>query len=251
MKISKGSDIEQWLEDNESSLKSGVICEEILSDDNEFSFDGVAGSYWITQKFTTRGAFRAEYQHIMPAPLPKTSTEKIHSVLEPLITNLGSRGGAFHHEFFILSDGRIASVEPNRRPAGMWLWDLATLAFEDFNPWHLWIAHCAGHIKHQGRPIPKTFAGVRGVIVPEDCVLLEADSETLKALLISRFGNGFAKVSLLKKPNDLLRSIPRDNSDFVAFVALTHDNYDQLRNDLDEAAEIVISHLGVTPCVAK
>ena len=251
MKITGPIDLERWLQENAAVLPNGVILEEILSDDREYSFDGVAGRYWITEKFTTRGAYRAEYQHIMPAPLSPAATDGIHAVLEPLLRRLGSRRGAFHHEFFRLADGRIASVEPNRRPAGMWLWDLAGLAFAGFRPWELWVDHCAGRMEAPtSRPLATCFAGVRAVIVPSDGTLVVADERAIEAALRKRFGSHLAQVSLLKRPGDRLRCQPRDNSDFVAFIAMTSPDYQHLRDHLDAAHDLVLAHLEVQSCAS-
>ena len=245
MKIETEDDIARWLLENSACLNGGVICEEILSNENEYSFDGVAGAYWITQKFTTKGAYRAEYQHIIPAPLSKSVAEKVHSTLTPLLQKLGSRGGAFHHEFFLLNDGRVASVEPNRRPAGMWIWDLAAWAFDGYNPWVRWIDRCTNKPSNS-TPLESTcFAGVRGVIANQSGCLSFINREKIEKELAERFGKENLKISFLKFENAQVRGIPRDNSDFLAFIALKNNVYEELVANLEIANGIFLKNIEV------
>lgn len=249
MKIESPADLERWLEENRPSLKTGVICEELLSESDEYSFDGVAGAYWITKKFTTSGSFRAEYQHVVPAPFAPEKTNSIHQVLEPLLRSLGSNGGAFHHEFFMLKDERLASVEPNRRPAGMWIWDLAAWAFEGFDPWTLWMDWCAGVRTESVNLKATNFAGVRAVISRHNGILSTVAKEKIEALLKGRFGEKNVRLSFLKAENSLVRAEPRDNSDFLGFIALKHRNYEVLLQNLEEANLIFLENTEVKSCV--
>ncbi|NQW45812.1 MAG: hypothetical protein HQ462_10470 [Deltaproteobacteria bacterium] len=251
MKIENLADLEIWFQSFSSSLTQGVICEEILSRSDEYSFDGVGGTYWITKKFTTTGPFRAEYQHIIPAPLGDEITQQVHSVLVPLLKNLGSNGGAFHHEFFLLPDDRIASVEPNRRPAGMGIWDLASWAFEEFNPWTRWIDLCTGTSVSPLELKPKTFAGVRAVISKNSGRLKSLPHELMTAQLAARFGKDNFRLTILKSVGDRVLSEPRDNSDFIAMVALRNPNYEALLSDLNAADEIILNSLEVQSCESK
>lgn len=245
MKIESMEDLECWFLENPGVIFRGAICEELLSLSNEFSFDGVAGKYWITQKFTTSGAYRAEYQHIVPAPLPPERYDATNELLGNVITSLGSRGGAFHHEFFLLPDGRAASVEPNRRPAGMWIWDLAGWAFEEFDPWMVWIERCAGREVAPGRLIARRHAGVRGVISRASGIVEEVRTADIETELSRRFGNNEFRLSVLKSRGDVVRSEPRDNSDFLAFVALRDRDPERLQSMLVDAEHIVLSGMEV------
>ncbi len=249
MKIETSEDIKSWVHDNLASLEKGVICEEILSQNNEYSFDGVAGHYWLTEKFTTEGAYKAEYQQIVPAPFSNEATLKLTETLTELIQCLGSQGGAFHHEFFAYADGRIASVEPNRRPAGMWIWDLASLAFPDLNPWKLWISRCTRlekmDFKLKSLPKREFFAGVRGVISKKSGLISQVDESSMLNDLLKTFGDGNFRLSILKFENDPVKKIPRDNSDFLAYVSLRNKNYDSLVADLATAESIILNYIKV------
>lgn len=246
MKIETHADIEQWLKESSSCLRTGVICEEILSNDNEFSFDGVDNNYWITQKFTTTGAYRAEYQHIIPAPFDQKETKRLHGILRPLLGQLGSKGGAFHHEFFLLNDQRVASVEPNRRPAGMWLWDLASWAFDGFNPWVRWVDRCTQTETETIDLTHKYFAGVRGVISKTSGNLSLIMKEAIEKELSEVFGPDNFRLSFLKNENASVRSVPRDNSDFLALIAIRNENYENLVSNLELANNIFIKNVEIT-----
>ncbi len=248
MKIQSMADLQKWLKKNPGALNSGVICEEILSDANEYSFDGVDGAYWITQKFTTPGSFRAEYQHIIPAPLAEERQNAVHRILRPLLTSLGSNGGAFHHEFFLLGDERVASVEPNRRPAGMWIWDLAAWAFEDFDPWSRWIDRCAGSAAQEKELNQTAFSGIRGVISRKNGSVQKLDHEKIETQLAERFGKENLRISFLKKTREEVQSEPRDNSEFLAFIALKNKSYKKLLENLNSANEIFLENVEIAPC---
>ena len=245
MKIGSQADLDQWLKENPAAPQAGVICEELLASSEEYSFDGVDGCYWITKKFTTTGAYRAEYQQIVPANFDDEQSRSLHEVLELLLGKLGSNGGAFHHEFFLLKDGRIASVEPNRRPAGMWIWDLAEWAFEGFDPWSRWVDRCSGKPRQEKTLQRQNYAGIRAVISRHNGILKKADLAAVEAELKEKFGEGKFRLSILKPPGSAIRSEPRDNSDFLAFVALKHPDYDVLLASLDQAYEIILKHLEI------
>ena len=247
MKISSRNDLLLWLEENAPYLKNGVICEEYLSSGNEFSCDGVNGSYWVTEKYTTEGAYRAEYQHIVPAPLDEALELTMQNTLRPLLTNLGSRGGAFHHEFFNLTDSRLASVEPNRRPAGMWIWDLAAWSFENFNPWATWLEVCAGKKPTASALKRVFFSGVRGVISSIDGTIAHIDEIAIRDQFTEIFGSENFRFSILKQVNSIVRRDARDNADFLAYVALRHKDALTLKNNLALANEIVLKNIEVCP----
>ncbi|MES2770268.1 MAG: hypothetical protein V4596_14085 [Bdellovibrionota bacterium] len=245
MKIETTRDLDIWMIDHSNSLKVGVICEEVLSNKNEYSFDGVNGAYWITKKFTTEGSYRAEYQHVVPAPFNTEENNRIYSILTPFLKKLGSNGGAFHHEFFILDDNRVASVEPNRRPAGMWLWDLASWAFDGFNPWEQWIDLCSNR-NPKGVDLKKNnFAGVRGVISKKDGAIHFLQKERAAKELAKIFGDNF-RLSFLKEEKSIVRKEPRDNSDFLAFIAIKNKNYEKLLSDLELAEKIILNCIEVS-----
>ncbi len=248
MAINSLADVKAWLSQFRHLIPHGVICEEILSKNNEYSFDGVGNKFWITRKFTAEGAYRAEYQHIVPAPLNDDVRKRIHFHLEPLMKKLGSNGGAFHHEFFLLESGQIASVVPNRRPAGMWIWDLASWAHIDFDPWMRWMDHCVNGFSPKFELKPDGFAGIRAVIAKQNGVLKKLDMASMRAELFELFGEDNVRIAALKEVSQKVNSVPRDNSDFLGYVALRNKEYDRLLVSLEKANEIFIKYCEVLPC---
>ena len=53
--------------------EGGIVLEELIQNAREYSWDYVAGSTWVTEKTTTEGAYRAEIQQVVPAPLTPKS----------------------------------------------------------------------------------------------------------------------------------------------------------------------------------
>lgn len=239
MKIETKNDLLMWLEHYHRFLEQGVMCEEYLSSGCEYSFDGVNSTYWITEKYTTNGAYRAEYQHIVPAPLSVEDEFRIKQTLSPLLSHLGSKGGAFHHEFF--NNSRISSVEPNRRPAGMWIWDLAEWSFCDFKTWSQWIDVCCGISTERDILVRDFYSGVRGVIAPRKSKIKSIDTVRIKSDLKYQFGT--SRLMIFKKPGDLVTHEPRDNSDFIAFVATRNKDYQTLKSNLELAENIVLRNI--------
>ncbi|MEN9723665.1 MAG: hypothetical protein RJB38_1651 [Pseudomonadota bacterium] len=248
--IRSANDLSSWIEENPGILQCPVLCEELLGESGEYSFDAVAGYSWITEKSTTTGPFRAEFQHLLPAPIAEAKYLGTQRLMADLTSSLGSRGGAFHHEFFLLQDGRAASVEPNRRPAGMWIWDLAQWAFEGFDPWSAWIDHAVGARSTEGttRALrPQAYAGVRAVIAKRDGIYRGVDESRLLSRIEVLFSDQPYRLSLLKCPGDSVRSQPRDNSDFIALVATRHPDHTMLRSRLQQAHDWISELMEVAP----
>ncbi|KTC84771.1 ATP-grasp domain-containing protein [Legionella drozanskii] len=132
------SEVEQYLSD-------GVVGEQLITDSDEYSWDHVSGFSWVTEKKTTENQYSAEIQQIVPAPISQQKKELIANAGEFMASLAGYNSGACHNEIFYSScSGTIRGVEPNLRPAGMRIWDLAALAFEDFDPWKEWVLWAAG-----------------------------------------------------------------------------------------------------------
>jgi hypothetical protein len=99
----------------------------------------VAGSTWITEKTTTEGAYRAEIQQVVPAPLSAEVQARLMAAGQHMAALVSANNGAWHNEVFLGSDHLTSAVETNMRPGGMHIWDLAREAFIDFDPWERWV----------------------------------------------------------------------------------------------------------------
>ncbi len=75
--------------------------------------------------------------------------------------------------------------------------------------------------------------------------------ELMTAQLAARFGKDNFRLTILKSVGDRVLSEPRDNSDFIAMVALRNPNYEALLSDLTAADEIILNSLEVQSCESK
>lgn len=119
MAIFSKEDLEYWLSNFSNFLEKGAICEEYINAIFEYSYDRIGNYEWLTEKTTTTGSFRAEPNHVAPAPLPKEHYDLLIAGGRLVSDLVGSKGGACHNELFLTKDYKVACVEPNRRPAGL------------------------------------------------------------------------------------------------------------------------------------
>jgi hypothetical protein len=143
----------------------------------------------------------------------------------------GQRLGPFHNEVKVdPRDGRTAIMEPNRRPAGMFIWHLAGRVF-GVNFFHLWVDQMVTGELPRALPAPRGTAAIRMLPAPIDGTFLapSGDRGALEEEL-------FREVTGRMAPSDETRAIDlfdfaitaqegapvfalaRDNSHFVARV---------------------------------
>ena len=139
-----GDNLMAALEEVTPYLAAGVICEQTIPYQREYSFDGLGGLSFITEKASAAGRYPVEVAQILPARLGQTERETIRRAGECANWLVGQRDGPFHNEIKLSDDGMFSAVvEPNRRPAGMKIWSLAALVYGvDF--YHLWIDSVLG-----------------------------------------------------------------------------------------------------------
>lgn len=207
----------------------GIIVETLIDALAEFSVDQVAGCCWITAKTTTDDACRAEIQQIVPARLPAADEQALLDAGDHMRRLLSLRHGAYHNEIFLLADARAAAVETNMRPAGMRIWDLAALAFEDFDPYWTWIVWS---VTGQAPPRAlqrRAYAGIRQVRAPRAGTLRSLPDlpATAAALGLALRDGGWSVA-----PGQAVSPDVADNAGFVGFVVLCHPDIDGLRADL-------------------
>ncbi|WP_367043743.1 hypothetical protein [Streptomyces sp. Je 1-332] len=222
-------------------LAGGVMAEECVDDAREYSVDHVAGFSWVTEKVTTTGAFRAEIQQIVPAPLDPAVESRVRQAGFTAAEVCGHADGAFHNEIFLFPGGeKAAVVEPNSRPAGMRIWDLAALAF-DFDPWAAWL-----HYSREGKPAPeftdqRGYAGIRMIPAPADGVL---SSLPAVAGMEDEFPE-LKEVVITKKPGDVLATQAADNAGFIGYVICSSPTYEGTQRALISCASHIQNSVGV------
>ena len=237
-------------------LSQGIIAEELISSNFEYSFDHVANYSWITEKQTTKTQYRAEFQQIVPAPLTVSQFELISSAGEFMANIAGSNGGAYHNEIFYLNNNKnVAAVEPNLRPAGMRIWDLASLAYKDFDPWREWLLWATGKTMNnyilmenrfydkqefavkpkceEYKPLVQTcYAGIRMIAAPQNGILQAVpncyNSNTLHSKDVE-----LMELVWTKQPGTIVTVNIRDNADFIGYIIAKATNYKTLVEFLD------------------
>lgn len=133
----------------------------MIQNAREYSWDYVAGSTWITEKTTTDGAYRAEIQQVVPAPLAADAQARLMAAGRHMAGLVSQDNGAWHNEVFHRANHRTSAVETNMRPGGMHIWDLARKAFIDFDPWERWVRWAVEGQVANHDPVPRGYCGIR------------------------------------------------------------------------------------------
>jgi hypothetical protein len=220
----------------------GVIVETLIDAAAEFSVDRVAGSGWITEKTTSLDVYRSEIQQIVPATLNDQDRSALEAAGRHICELVSPQNGAHHNEVFLLRNGGTAAVETNMRPAGMRIWDLAALAFENFDPWLEWIRWSSTGWM-EPRPLrARCHAGIRQLRAPRDgrLVARPAISE-----LAREFGLALADGAYCAPLGSTVSATVTDNAAFVGHVVLTHRDPEQLKQDLRRLTDAIESGLVV------
>ena len=221
---------------------AGILVESLIENAKEFSWDSVAGKQWITEKYTTEGHYRAEYQQVVPAYLTSENETLLCSAGEHMRQLVSLSNGAWHNEIFLLP-GATAAVETNMRPAGMHIWDLAMLSFDNFNPWLLWL-RWAAEGEYIIEPLKQNYySGIR--------MLRAHTSGTLQALpnveeLSKQTGVEVYLHDFSVKVGDNLNSEIKTNADFIGYIILRDRSYKQLLNSLTILSEAIESAFDIS-----
>jgi hypothetical protein len=221
---------------------TGVMVEALVRDAREYSWDFAGGFRWLTEKHTTQDRFRAEIQQIVPAPLTPQQAHMLDAAGQHVRQLVSARNGAFHNELFLQPNG-VAAVETNMRPAGMHIWDLATLAFEDFDPWREWLRwSVTGELCH-ANPVPRAVSGIRMLRPPVDGVLVSVpDVSALAASLEIPVHQ-----SAIVRPAGHVSAEVTDNGGFLGQIMLVADDSATLLDRLDRLAAAIETSIVVEP----
>lgn len=224
--------------------EDGVIVEELVTQAREYSWDYVAGRQWITEKRTTEGEFRAEYQQIVHAPLSADAHARITAAGEHIRSLVSELNGAYHNEVFLRENGSTSAVETNMRPGGMHIWDLAQRAFVDFDPWHEWIRWATTGDMSPSHLQPRAFSGIRMIRAPRNGVLKSYPNLEVLAL---HLGLSPDEMRISKKIGERVTATPRNNADFIGEVMLQWSDYDGLVERLAHLTQEIESRIEVEP----
>lgn len=229
------TDLKNCWQQIEQYVANGVVAEELVLDAVEYSWDHVNDSSWITEKKTSNNQYRTEFQHIVPAPLNETTTNSVVSAGKFIAELAGYNGGACHNEIFYFPvSGNVAAVEPNLRPAGGRIWDLASLAFDDFDPWKEWMTWASGFENSNKKELKQNYyAGIRKIQSPAKGTLNCIPEKNLDNLL----SDDVEVMDLVwtKKLGDAVTDIPKDNSEYLGYVIGRSKNYNTLSSWLENS----------------
>jgi len=245
--LKKGDNLSGVLDSVKSYIKDGLIAEEFISFEEEYSFDGLAHLNFITKKLSVHGKYPVEYGQMI---LGNLSTDKVELITRAgLIANLivGQQSGPFHNEIKISATMKKSVViEPNRRPAGMKIWSLAEKVFK-LNFYHLWLDRMIQQVLPARLPDPSGNAAIRMLGAPFDGVVnIPENIQCNPNILFDRVLAVFNKNSKLSqhieffdfqlniKSKQSVVKIPRDNSDFIGQICVyTNDQTLDLENLLN------------------
>lgn len=258
LKLNAESNLEEAMNEVASYIHEGVICEELIDYAHEYSYDGLGYLEFITEKLSLNTRYPVEFGQIVPARLNINAENLIKQTGRAANLLVGQKRGPFHNEIKLNSEqNKTAVIEPNRRPAGMKIWDLAGKVF-GLNFYHLWIDQVMGNDLPITLPEPKGYAAIRLLGSPKDGILQLPELfrsnpllllEKLKKRLME-FDSELADnlnwfdFKLTKKNNDRVFKIPRDNSYFLAQIFLVVDDAQHdIINILDIMEKIWLSEI--------
>lgn len=219
-----------WLQ-IEKYLSAGIVAEQLITNAEEYSWDHVNGFFWITEKETTQNGYRAEVQQIVPAQLSAQKQKMITDAAQFMASICGYDQSACHNEVFFLKDSnQVAAVEPNLRPAGMRIWDLATLSFKNFNPWEEWIKWATNQKSTVPALTREFYSGIRMIGAKKNGIL-KALPDTNKYLQQYQ-DTTVAEIVWTKKLGDTVSAVQKDNSDYIGYIIAKSKHYDDLKKNL-------------------
>lgn len=221
---------------------SGVIVETLVTNAREYSWDYVAGRSWITEKATTEGAYRAEIQQIVPAPLARSDAQRVEVAGEHIRCIVAPCNGAYHNEIFFKADRRTSAVETNMRPGGMHIWDLARHAFTDFDPWQTWVRWAVEGYRDHRPLIARGYCGIRLLSATEDGVLISLPdiARLAHALDIELIDSAYTK-----ELGDSVSAVVVDNMGFIGHVIVFDTDAKRLQMQLLQLAESVQANISI------
>ena len=227
--------------------EGGIVLEELIQNAREYSWDYVAGSTWITEKTTTDGAYRAEIQQVVPAPLAEDAQARLMAAGRHMAGLVSQDNGAWHNEVFHRANHRTSAVETNMRPGGMHIWDLARKAFIDFDPWERWVRWAVEGQVANHDPVPRGYCGIRLLRASTGGIL--RDVPDIPSLARS-LNIELVEAVLTKRIGDSVSALVKDNFSFIGHIVLFNERYEDLSVDLLRLAEAIESSVGITSLAA-
>lgn len=258
LKLNAESNLEEAMNEVENYIHEGIICEELIDYAYEYSYDGLGHLEFITEKLSLNTRYPVELGQIVPARLDANAQNLIKQTGRVANLLVGQKRGPFHNEIKLNSEhNKTAVIEPNRRPAGMKIWDLAGKVY-GMNFYHAWIDQVMGNDLPVILPEPKGHAAIRLLGSPKEGILqlpimIENDPLLFLELLKKRFLEqnsssadhlDWFDFKFTKKNGDRVFKMPRDNSYFLAQIFLSvNDTQHDIIALLDTMEKIWLSEI--------
>ncbi|MFB7025278.1 MULTISPECIES: acetyl-CoA carboxylase biotin carboxylase subunit family protein [unclassified Streptomyces] len=214
-------------------VADGVICEQIIPYDREYSYDGLGRLSFVTEKLSAAGRYPVECAQVLPARVTETGLASLERAGRQANVLVGQCDGPFHNEIKLSGDDRRAAVvEPNRRPAGMKIWSLARWVY-GIDLYRAWVDSAFGADVPGVLPAPSCSAATVMLGVASDRLFSREDLRpgatpfedalaTTARVLGLRPGELVAReFGWLVSGRRTLHAEPRDNADFAAQGCLT------------------------------
>ncbi|MGD6836598.1 ATP-grasp domain-containing protein [Bacillus thuringiensis] len=237
MEIHSKENLSEWCDRFGVYFKDGVLCEELIDGEQEYSYDSLGNLEWITEKSTTEGLFKGEYNHISPAPLSKDLYDRLIEAGRIVKNIVGSNNGANHHEFFINKDGSISCVEPNRRPAGGKVFSFGNVLYRNAieNVWVRWLEIMSGkEITDTDVEMEKDVVGFRFVrSFKNKTIDASNDLSELESFINENFHNKIIEYNLIVSVGDKVTKDIITNADFIGGILLKDSSYEEVLVNLD------------------
>ena len=109
----------------------------------------------------------------------------------------------------------------------MRIWDLAAIAFENFDPWKEWLLWAAGINDYTSKELNQNYyVGIRMIQAPKSGILQTIN--TINVDELSRDSVEVVELTWTKKSGDQITDIVKDNSDFVGLLIAKSKDYSPL-----------------------
>ncbi len=237
LRLNPGDDLESAFQEVMPYLAGGLIAEELIPFEEEFSFDGIGELCFITQKMSLSSKYPVEIGQKLPAPMNRDLRQTVARAGRFANLIVGQLHGPFHNEVKV--DGmtmQASVVEPNRRPAGMKIWHLAERVY-GLNFFHLWVDRIVTGDSATVLPEPKGMAAIRQLRPSKDGMVLGLESPESQRQLFNQIvselekGGLFPEVlwsdfRILKRDGDRVTKEAKDNGGFLGEVCLFSRNLD-------------------------
>lgn len=243
IKVTSDMDLVSVFSEVRHYVYDGLICEELISFPNEASFDGIGDFSFVTKKISLSSSkYPVEMGQIVYGNQLSSEVQLIKNAGRLGNLLVGQKRGPFHNEVKYDAERSLAAiVEPNRRPAGMKIWDLAARVF-GFNLYEFWVDSLM--LRDASRVIQKNdkAAAIFQLRAPVSGYLPQSTEIIQRALALtvfeaSKYGRGSSiewfGARVIAQPGSWIDIHPKDNSGFLA----------QICCEVDNASKISVEHL--------